>query len=216
MTSKRATYYYRRFNWEEINNMFCYDVKFPERLSKKQQILRLYKNSLRRVMDLEIYSLRPSDLENYSKGCHEIRNDFEKLKYTNDMKDIVDIQEKYENFIEKTYRVFPLFRDNVPYEWRHQKGLVSYPSNQIEFDPFGYYSPQSLDLYPKPREFEYRDELPAVDYWHQKDYSEGGWDKVNINDYEVKSNQYKEIKSPEQLKDYIEILKGKIGNQNKH
>lgn len=41
--SKRAYYFHKRFNWREINNLFAYDVKFPERLSRKQQILRLYK-----------------------------------------------------------------------------------------------------------------------------------------------------------------------------
>lgn len=43
MSSKRAYYYSKRFNWKEINNLFCYDVKHPERLSRKQQILRLFK-----------------------------------------------------------------------------------------------------------------------------------------------------------------------------
>ncbi len=41
--SHRAYYWHKRFNWKELNNLFCYDVKLPERLSKKQQILRLYK-----------------------------------------------------------------------------------------------------------------------------------------------------------------------------
>ncbi len=41
--SKRAYFYQKKFSWKEINNLFCYDVKFPERLSKRQQILRLYK-----------------------------------------------------------------------------------------------------------------------------------------------------------------------------
>ncbi len=43
MSSKRAYYFHKNFNWKEITNLFCYDVKFPERLSKRQQILRLYK-----------------------------------------------------------------------------------------------------------------------------------------------------------------------------
>lgn len=43
MSSKRAYYFHKNFNWKEINNLFCYDVKMPERLSMRQQIMRLYK-----------------------------------------------------------------------------------------------------------------------------------------------------------------------------
>ncbi len=43
MSSKRAYYFHKNFNWKELTNVFCYDVKFPDRLTKRQQILRLYK-----------------------------------------------------------------------------------------------------------------------------------------------------------------------------
>ncbi len=43
MSSKRAYYFHKKFNWKEIINLFAYDVKMPERLSKRQQILRLFK-----------------------------------------------------------------------------------------------------------------------------------------------------------------------------
>jgi len=43
MSSQRAYYFHKRFSFKEITNLFCYDVKNPERLSKRQQILRLYK-----------------------------------------------------------------------------------------------------------------------------------------------------------------------------
>ena len=46
MSSKRAYYFVKNFNWKEMNNLFAYDVKRPERLSKRQQILRLYKYNL--------------------------------------------------------------------------------------------------------------------------------------------------------------------------
>ncbi len=43
MSSKRAYYFHKKFALKEIINLYAYDVKMPERLSKRQQILRLYK-----------------------------------------------------------------------------------------------------------------------------------------------------------------------------
>ena len=206
MSSKRATYYYRRFNWEEINNMFCYDVKFPERLTKRQQILRLYKNSLRRVWDLEITGFRQRDIESYANGCREIRADFEKLKTAKSTEEIEDMQEKYENYIESTYQVTPYFRDNVAYEWRHGKGLLSYPSAHIETDYYGYYS-QDLDLFPKPREFDFRHDFDENEGSTVTDHNLNGWENVSLTQSEIKS---REIKSPEELKNYIEELRQKV------
>ena len=211
MSSKRATYYYRNFNWQEINNMFAYDVKFPDRLSKRQQLLRLYKNSLRRVWDLEITGFKENDVRSYAEGCSEIRKEFQAIKNAKSMKEVEDLQEKYENFIEETYQVSPFIRDNVAYEWRHQKGLVSYKKEEIEYDPYGYYSPNSLDLFPKPREFEFRDEFPVEHLDRDDNYTELGWEEVDENDDTVKKPNQKEVSSPEELKSYIQSLKEKIG-----
>jgi hypothetical protein len=43
MSTKRGYNFVYKFNWKEIKNLFAYDVKFPERLSKKQQVLALFK-----------------------------------------------------------------------------------------------------------------------------------------------------------------------------
>lgn len=211
MSSKRATYYYRNFNWQEINNMFAYDVKFPDRLTKRQQLLRLYKNTLRRVWDLEITGFKENDIQSYAEGCREVRQHFETLKTATTMKEVEDLQEKYENFIEDTYQVSPFIRDNVPYEWRHQKGLISFTSEQIEHDPHGYYSPNALDLFPKPREFEFRDEFPVEFTDRPDNFVELGWEEVDENNDTVKRENQKEISNPEELKSYIQKLKEKVG-----
>lgn len=218
MSSKRATYYYRNFNWQEVNNMFAYDVKFPDRLTKRQQILRLYKNTLRRVWDLEITGFKENDLHSYAEGCREVRLEFEALKNAKTMKEVENLQEKFENFIEDTYQVSPYVRDNVPYEWRHQKGLISFTSEQIEFDPHGYYSPNALDLYPKPREFEFRDEFPVEFNDRAESFTELGWEHIDESKdtvEKVSSSDSKDIthnvNSPEELKSYVEMLKKKIG-----
>ena len=92
MSSKRGQYFVRNFDWQEVNNMFCYDVKFPERLSKKQQILRLFKNALKRAWDLEITGEKPDDVDGYASACREIRRDFEKLKLATSLKEIENMK----------------------------------------------------------------------------------------------------------------------------
>lgn len=217
MSSKRANHFVRNYNWQEINNLFAYDVKLPSRLSKRQQILRLYKNSLRRVFDLEVNEFHYRDFHSYANGCREVRKDFETLKQAKSIKEVEDMQDKYEGFIEETYQVFPLNRDNVAYEWRHQKGLIVYPAEEIEQDDFGYYSPDKLDLYPKPREFEFRDEFPM----QEEDYSEyatSGWEEVNENEYTVTKDDSKKdqhVKSPDELKDYVQQLREKVSNSRR-
>ncbi len=212
MSSKRATYYYRKYNWQEINNLFCYDVKHPERLSKRQQVLRLYKNALRRVWDVEFATtIKTKHLSDYAEEARKVRKEFETLKGNNDEKYFKDILEKYEDYVEKHYQVTPLFRDNVAYEWRHQKGLINYDTETIERDYHGYYSPDKLDYYPKPREFEFRSE-PDTTYGDiGANLSENGWNEVNINDYDV--NNGKNVKSPSELKEYVDKLKSKLNNK---
>jgi hypothetical protein len=202
----------RRLNWQEINNMFCYDVKFPDRLSKKQQILRLYKNSMRRVYDLEMTGEKMLDVAGYAEGISDIRKDFDKLKTAKSVTEVEDCQDKYEDFIEKTYQPMPLIRDNVLYEWRHGKGLHSFESDELEWDPHGYYSPEKLDLYPKPREFEFREDFPLGQQVNLDPYSHNGWETVSTSDYDVK-HENSELKTPEQLKSYVDELKQKI-NKN--
>lgn len=194
--------------------MFCYDVKFPERLSKKQQILRLYKNSLKRAWDLEITGQKPDDIVEYSKACREIRNDFEKVKSLKTMKEVEDFQEQYEDYIEKTFRTTPLLGDNLTYEWRHGKGLTVFSTAELEYDPFGYYSTKEMNYYPKPKEFEFREKFPSNELLNASDNSLTGWENYDENDYLVQS-ETQSVKSPEELKQYVDSLRNKLnGNQN--
>lgn len=207
MTSKRGQYYVRKYTWQDVNNMFCYDVKFPDRLSKKQQLLRLFKNSMKRAWDLEITGQKPDDVVSYAKACREIRRDFEKLKTAKSMKEIEDTQEKYEAFIDNTFRSTPLVGDNVSYEWRHGKGLLVYSKAELEYDPYGYYS-QNFDYYPRPKEFEFREEFPATDETVASHDSMVGWEHYNEDEHYVSSQN--EVKSPEELKNYVEKLREKV------
>ncbi len=210
MSSKTAKYYYRRYNWKEINNLFCYDVIFPERLSQKQQILRLYKNSLRRVYDNEIMGVRAADLHEYARGCREVRNDFEKLKEAKTKEEVEEVQDKYEYFIETTYQTVPIIRDNVAYEWRHGKGLIPYTDNDLAQDPHGYYSQNRVDFYPNPVEYEFRDALPFDDYANLTGFTANGWEGVELNDSSLKSHS---AESPDAFKKRVEDLKAKYNKE---
>jgi hypothetical protein len=218
MSSKTAKYYLRRYNWQEINNLFCYDVVFPERLSQKQQLLRLYKNSLRRVYDMEVNGPRSNDIHGYARGCKEVRDDFEKLKKATNEKEVTDMMDKYEYFIETTYETVPVIRDNVAYEWRHGKGLWAFNDEDIEFDPWGYYDSKKLDYYPKTREFEFRDEFPLEEYVDYDSYNSTGWENIDANDTGLKSH---EAESIDNFKNKVNELKQKYSKdvelwENKH
>jgi len=210
MSSKTAKYYYRRYNWKEINNLFCYDVIFPERLSQKQQILRLYKNSLRRVFDNEIMGVRAADLHGYASGCRDIRKDFEKLKEAKSQAEVEEVQDKYEYFIETTYQTVPIIRDNVAYEWRHGKGLIPYSDNDLAQDTIGYYSQNREDYYPNPVEYEFRDALPFDEYANFTGYTSNGWEGVDLNDSSLKSHN---AESPDAFKKRVEDLKAKYNKE---
>lgn len=205
MTSKTAKHFTRNYNWKEVNNLFCYDVAFPERLSRKQQVLRLYKNSLRRVFEIEMKGEKYSDITGYAKGLREIREDFEKLKFAKTDKDVTDMLDKYEDFNEENFDVNAFFRDNVPYEWRNIKGVHHFSEGMLASDPHGYYSPNEYTYYEPPKEFEFRDTLPhepiTINF---EDHNEDGWEKVDIN-----SSNIEELKAPiqESFKEEVEKLK---------
>ena len=212
MSTKLANHFLRRYNWKEINNLFCYDVIFPERLSKKQQILRLYKNSLRRVYEEEVHGVKTFDMPNYIKGSVETRKDFEKLKNKDisetDFNEIID---KYEYFIEETFDTMPLFRDNVTYEWRHEKGMWHIPDSVLENDPIGYYSQNKLNYYSKEREFEFRDEFPVETFEGTSNETENGWDDVDINKSNVLNDE--NVTSPDNFRNQVEELKKKYNEE---
>ena len=77
--STKAYYYCKNFSFKEINNLFSYGVKDPSRLTKHQKLIRLYKNSLRKVQDIHLYKTKDSDYEAFLDEARKLREDFEKL-----------------------------------------------------------------------------------------------------------------------------------------
>jgi hypothetical protein len=56
-------------------------------------------------------SFHSTDIHSYSTKMRELRHDFEKLKTANDEKEVDNIIEKYERFMELTYKVTPWTRN---------------------------------------------------------------------------------------------------------
>jgi len=50
-------------------------------------------------------SFRNTDLHSYTKKCEAIRNDFKQLKASEDMKEVDSLLEKYEFYIENSYKI---------------------------------------------------------------------------------------------------------------
>lgn len=48
---------------------------------------------------------RNTDLHSYAKKCEQIRNDFKQIRTAQDIKEVDSLLEKYEFFIENTYKI---------------------------------------------------------------------------------------------------------------
>ncbi len=60
---------------------------------------------MRRVFEEEMVGFRNTDLHSYAKKCEQIRNDFKQLKNAEEIKEVDSTLEKYEFFIENTYKI---------------------------------------------------------------------------------------------------------------
>ncbi len=60
---------------------------------------------MRRAYENDMVGPRYMDLHSYSKACSEIRKDFKKLINSKDEKQVDSLLEKYEFFIENSYKI---------------------------------------------------------------------------------------------------------------
>ena len=56
-----------------------------------------------------MFDFKGADIHSYAAKKRKVREDFEKLKNSNDEKFVNDTLEKYEFFIERRFSVTPLF-----------------------------------------------------------------------------------------------------------
>ena len=54
-----------------------------------------------------MFAYQSTDLHTYASKMRELKTDFEKLKNVKTEKEVDDVLEKYEQFIEYTYKVNP-------------------------------------------------------------------------------------------------------------
>ncbi len=103
--------------------------------------------------------------------------------------------------------------DNSSYEWRHAKGLVQFSKAEVETDIWGYYDEKLLSYYPKPLEWQFRDEYPMEDALSMThSFGPNEWENINTNDMNIVSYDQKEIKTPEEFQKEIEELNNKYQN----
>lgn len=154
-----------------------------------------------------MFNYQSCDLHSYAARMRELREDFDKIKTAKSEKEVDDMLEKYEQFIEYTYKVGPWTHDNVSYEWRHAKGLPAFPNVEIESDLHGYYDQKLLNYYPEPRDWQFRDEYPMDDSLNlAEQFTPNEWSSVDENlTYVSDSN----VKSPEEFSKEVEELKAK-------
>ena len=77
----------------------------------------------------------------------------------------------------------------------------------IEKDTYGYYDEKLLEYYPKPNEWQHRDEFPFDDFAQLSNpYSNYGWEDLPDTSVELSVGR---TKAPSELLNEIEELKAK-------
>ena len=84
------------------------DNKFWDCTSKISFNLR---NCSRRLFENEMLCYQSNDIHTFATKMRELREDFERLKTVKDEKEVDATLEKYERFIEYTYKVGPWTRN---------------------------------------------------------------------------------------------------------
>lgn len=65
----------------------------------------MFRNCLRRAYEDEMVGFRNTDIHSYAKKCDQIRMDFKKLRAAEDIKEVDSVLEKYEFYIENSYKI---------------------------------------------------------------------------------------------------------------
>ena len=61
----KAYYYCKNFSFKEVNNLFAYGIKDPSQLTRDQQVIRLYKGMLRKLMAQHIFTVKRCDFDRF-------------------------------------------------------------------------------------------------------------------------------------------------------
>ena len=158
--STKAYYYCKNFSFKEINNLFSYGVKDPSRLTKHQKLIRLYKNSLRKIQNIHLYKTKDSNYEAFLEEARKLREDFEKLQKTKDEREVEVMVEKYELMIERYFQPYVSMHESRMHSNNAGK-LIVWGEEALLTDHHGYYS-QNVLVAGRPNEAAFNEEYPHM------------------------------------------------------
>jgi hypothetical protein len=112
--------------------------------------------------------------------------------------------------------ILKIFKDdNVPYEWRHGKGLQPFTQEELETDFYGYYDKRLLNYYPKALEWQFRDEYPVDDaLLFAPQFSPNGWENINENDRNHNLSTQNQTRTPEQFRKEVEEIRSRYTSKS--
>ncbi|CAI2380954.1 unnamed protein product [Moneuplotes crassus] len=184
----KAYYYVKNFTFKEANNLFAYQVKDPSVLTRYQRITRLYKGTLRKLLANYVFTLRGRDYEVFFEETRKVREDFDKLMSSNDPLLFDATISKYEKVIEDLWIPDASLNHSRPYSNLGGK-MPTYPSELLEWDPYGYYTKDRL-VSGEPTGVGFYEELPdQANAWTYESLELNDDFDANINELEYKSDQ---------------------------
>ena len=194
----KAYYYCKNFTLKEMNNLFAYNCKETQFLSREQKMTRLYKGVLRKLQSIHYWTCGHNCYETYMAESWKARQDFDKIWNSTDPVEIDAMLQKYETFIEDHFEPDFAQHKSRPHGDQHGK-LLSYSDHQFEADPIGYYSKKML-VSGEPSQAGFYEEYPNMT---------GSWmyttSFTNDNfDYSDDTKAYDTSLGPEEMKQKLD------------
>ena len=155
-------YMHSNLSWSRMIKIICYNTQNLHKLSKKQQITRLYKNVLR----FNYAQNMPSTglgVRLYKEQTTLFKNDFEKmLNSSTDSNEFIMLKNKYEKWMAENYEPLMLNDASQPYGVNSNKIWI-WSDEQIMYDPHGYYNPKNINYRVKEHGVPFFEDFPVND-----------------------------------------------------
>ena len=155
-------YMHSNLSWSKMLNVVCYNTQHPSKLSKKQQITRLYKN----VLHFNYAQNMPQvgiGARLYKQETNLFKSDFNQmLKEKNNSPVFEKLRKKYEDFMEYNYEPLMLNNKAQPYGVLSDKIWV-WSDEQIMYDPHGFYKPKNINYKPEVSGVPFFEDFPLRD-----------------------------------------------------
>ena len=144
----KAYYYCKNFSFKEVNNLFAFATKDPSSLTKQQQISRLYKSMLRKLLSQHVYTIKRTDFDRFHDEQYRVRRDFDKIfKADAEPKAIELMLEKYFLYIEEHFEPYAAMHESRQHSNLWGKHVL-WGDKALATDHFGFY--KQVGLHPEP------------------------------------------------------------------